>query len=411
MFLLRLAFKNIFRNKLRSVLTIVTVVAGVMGFVFLEGMLIGIDQTMTRVEIASEFQHLRVTAVGYTKDEEDFKLDLPVKQVDAVIKAVRSKWPATIPVKRIIFRCDVGDGVHSLPARGVAVDGRVAEQAYGFSRYTKRKSVLPAKGLFIMMGSGLADAFGKKPGDTITLVARTQAGSINALDFKILDVLSVGNTLVDVMSVYIPMATGRRLLEMERGVTGVVFKLPSKELSVAAQKVAATAAKGNEVKTWQEKTAYLIELTKLRRKMFNFLVVLILGMAAAGIANTILMSGFERKNEVGMMSALGMAEGRIMRLFATEACVLGAIGSVVGTIVGSLGTLYYQVAGFNIGAKADMMTKEISTVSMVSTIYFQLTPRAILIGLILGAIIAVLASLWPAWRITRFDPRETLAGG
>lgn len=406
--LLKLAIRNIFRSKKRTILSIVTVIVGVMGLIMAYGLVRGVEDTFIRVDIDTDFGHLRVMHKDYLKEEENFPLDLQVQKADAIQKAIQAKWPKAIVFPRIAFTAELGDGENTLRCRGVALPVDAAEKAFKFSQFAQKKTKLVKGENSIYIGSALAKTFKKKVGDTLTIVARTRSGSINAIDFKIRDILYVGNMLVDSMSVYMSMETGRKLLEMPKGATDITVRLPKRSLSVAAASLAQSFSKQNFPRTWQHKGQEIIDLQKVRRKLFNVILFVILLIAAIGIANTLLMSGYERRGEIGMMMAQGMQSSRIMRLFALEAAALGLLGSLIGAVLGSAGALYLEAYGFRLPKNTGY--EEVTTMSVADTIYFSFSIDLVIIAVSIGVIISVLGSLWPAWRITRLETREVLAG-
>lgn len=413
MWVIKMAVRNLFRNTRRSLLTIITIFVGVLGFIASSALVRGIEQSFIRIEIATDIGHLRIFRKGYLKEEENFPLDIVVKEPQKIEQALKNKFPTAVITKRIMFSAQLSDTRRNLHVRALAVDPETAETSFQFSKYASPQQKLPLSGNVIYMGVNLAESFQKKSGDTITVLARTQAGSINAIDFKILATLSMGNFLVDANTIYMPLQTGRSLLAMKTDITDMVVFLPSKHLSEPAAAVVANVAKQDFGQTWQDKTSVIIELNSVRRKMLGFLIVIILLVAAVGTANTILMSGFERRGEIGMMMAMGLQESRIIRMFTIEASILGVVGSVLGTLVGSALSLYYQIHGLDLSKQMSSIggsTNGSSSMSMASIIFFELTPTMVIQGLILGTIVATIAALWPAYKITRFEPREVLAG-
>ena len=530
MFLLKIAGRNLFRNTKRSVLSMITIIVGVMGFIQASGLVEGIEQTYIHLEIASESAHIRILPQGYLKDEENLPIDITLKQPQKIVKAITQKFPKAIVVPRIIFSAEVGDGVYTLRTRGIAIEPKAFEKAFKFSQFTRSKVRLPESGNVMYLGSQIAKSFKKKTGDTMTIVVRTQAGSINAIDFKIIGLLSVGNILVDNFSLYIPLKTGRSFLGMKKDVTDLVVKLPSKTLAPQVAKIVehleplyntkktyldlnaelsndtkllkthGFALKTSEIKhflkiskisnlfvsskegnilylsdkiaktlkkkvgetitlavknsldiliskefkikglfstkdlvkkgdfafvmpfragrqllkkykpiTWWMKAQDIIALNKLRRKFMNFLIAIILLVAASGVANMMLMSGFERKGEIGMMMALGMPTSRIMSLFTFEAAFLGVIGSLIGAFIGSVVVYYLQVHGIDLSGRMGAMDSSQGMMTISSMIYFKFIPYMAVIGTLVGIFVSILSALWPAWRITRFEPYDILS--
>jgi putative ABC transport system permease protein len=407
MFMFKLAVRNLFRNTRRTVLSMITLIVGTMSLVAAYGMILGVNETLTTVDIKTDFGHLRIYGKGYLAQEESFPLDIVVAKPNKVVDTLKKEWPKATVFKRVIFSAKVSDGTYGLNVRGYTLPSHASNQ---FTFLRKDNKPMPDKGNVIMIGYHLAKTFKKKVGDTFTLEARTQTGSLNATDFKIHHIFDAGNPVIDAFAVYIPETSGRRFLQMPKDVTDIVAFLPKRSDATKAESLIKGLKLSNRPMTWQEKAKDMAELQKTREKMFNFLIGILMLLAAAGLANTMLMAGYERKGEIGMMLAIGFPRSRIISLFAIEAGILGLIGSIIGAIFGSAITLYYQFNGLDISGKMEAMSTSASAISSANLLYFKLSPTIIAISLALGIVVAVLSAIWPANRITKLEPREILAG-
>jgi putative ABC transport system permease protein len=146
------------------------------------------------------------------------------------------------------------------------------------------------------------------------------------------------------------------------------------------------------------------QLERMRKDflLFDAFVVLLglvaLFVAAIGIANTLIMSIFERTREIGILKALGAEDGHVRALFLTEAAVIGLIGSIAGL---GLGLGVSRVASAI--ARVWMVKKEIPQMDP-----FYLPPWVGLAAIAFGTLISVLAGLYPASRAARIDPVRAL---
>lgn len=406
--LLKMAFRNVFRNKKRSFLSMLTVIVGVMGMISAYGLARGVEDTIIRVDVDTDFGHLRVMHKAYNKDKANFPLELQVQKPKQVIQAIKKKFPNAVAFERILFAVDLGDGLHSVRCRGIALPAKAAEKAYSFKQYTQKKRLLVDGENSIYLGAELAKLFEKKVGEAVTLLVRTSSGSLNALDFTIRDIIRTGNLLVDSNTLYMSLKTGRDLLQMPKGSTDVIVRLPKETQSVAAAAAVSGISSDNFARTWQHKMQEIIELQKIDRQFYNFLIALIMFVAAIGIANTMLMSGYERHGEIGMMMAQGMRSAAIMKMFAIEAFFLGLFGSLIGGAIGSSIALYFQAYGMPLPGGNEIAEGASMTIS--TTIYFSVSAQLIIMSFVIGVVISVLGSLWPAWRFTRMKPLEVMTG-
>ncbi len=135
--------------------------------------------------------------------------------------------------------------------------------------------------------------------------------------------------------------------------------------------------------------------------------LIVLAIVAVVVANTLLMSVFERTREMGILAALGMKGRQIMMMFVLESATLGAIGVILGVLLGSLGVYYLATEGIYLG-DIDMADVVSADIAFGETIYarFQWADTAVLS--VVCWIIMLLASLYPAWFATRKEPIDAL---
>jgi len=133
--------------------------------------------------------------------------------------------------------------------------------------------------------------------------------------------------------------------------------------------------------------------------------LVMLAVVAVIIANTLLMAVFERTQEMGILAALGMKGRQILTMFLLEAGTLGAMGVLLGILLGGLGVLYLATIGVHIG---DLTQVAYSDMALPSTIYAEFAVQETILLSIASLVITILASLYPAWLGARMEPAEAL---
>lgn len=138
-----------------------------------------------------------------------------------------------------------------------------------------------------------------------------------------------------------------------------------------------------------------------------FIVIGIVALIAGafGVINTMIMSISERTREVGTLRAIGAQKQTIMKIFMSEAFMIGVIGGVAGVIVG---LIVSEVLPSITGSGAAGAAGRFAGASLISTLNTSITPENVLLSLGLGIIVGTLAGLYPAWRASRMDPVEAL---
>ena len=156
----------------------------------------------------------------------------------------------------------------------------------------------------------------------------------------------------------------------------------------------------------------LVVLVDMKDWIDYVFLVIVFAAAAAGIANTMVMSTYERTPEFGMLLAVGSRPGRIVRMVLIEAIVLGLVGVAVGSILGSALVLYLSHAGLDYAALTGISTGETEMgymgINMSLIMYPKLEFRHIGLGVVAIILTAVVTSVWPAASAARLEPVEAM---
>jgi ABC-type antimicrobial peptide transport system permease subunit len=144
--------------------------------------------------------------------------------------------------------------------------------------------------------------------------------------------------------------------------------------------------------------------------MWVFVLLLVFAAAAAGVANTALMSTFERTHEFGMLLALGTAPSRIVGMILLESLALGATGALLGTVLGGGLVAWAYRTGVDFAALTGGGPSSVSAFGMSFTliIHPRLAPIDIIRAVLAVMVTAIVASVWPALRAARLQPARAL---
>ena len=129
-----------------------------------------------------------------------------------------------------------------------------------------------------------------------------------------------------------------------------------------------------------------------------------MAIAATGITNTVIMAAYERIAEVGVLRALGMQKSDIRNMFLIEGSIMGLLAGLVGAILGGSANYYLSVEGIDLTEHA----KNVGELPFPTMIYSAFSIPQILLFVFIGASIALLASLWPAFHAVKINPAEAV---
>jgi ABC-type lipoprotein release transport system permease subunit len=165
---------------------------------------------------------------------------------------------------------------------------------------------------------------------------------------------------------------------------------------------AALNAPGYEVRTWRKMNEVIAQTEAFAGAYMVFLYLIVLGITATVVTNTLVMAVFERTREIGVLTAIGMKGRGIMLQFLAEAALLATGGVIGGLLLGALGAWIFYIVGFNIENFG------ISGILMSNTIRAYLTAEDMINLGILTYIVTLAAALYPAMLAARLEPIEAL---
>jgi putative ABC transport system permease protein len=406
---LRLAWRNLRRNRRRTWITATTVGVAVLLMQAAMSLLIGIEQQSFDNLINYQTGHAKLYAAGYFEIRDEMSLEHALADLGGLQETISSVDGVAATTPRIVFSAQLSNGVDQIGCLGVGIDVTGSDtDVFRIPQTVVAGRYLQPSEDGLLLGSGLAELFDASTGEWLTVLAKTQAGAYEAMDLEIVGVVGTGNPLIDQNSFLLSLETARYMLDMEGGATelAVRFATTANESSTLQRLQEAFAASEQvEVKGWQDMEEDFMSLVKLKRVGQGIFLAIFVVLAVVGITNTILMAAFERTTEIGMMMAMGLRSAGIRRLFLAEGALTGLIGAAVGSVVGVAIITYFAVQGIDISAMYGDMD---IGYPVKDTIYPGMNVSVIVGSWLLTGVLAAIASFYPAARASRMHPVEAL---
>jgi putative ABC transport system permease protein len=404
---LSLAFRNVFRNRRRTLMTLLMVAGGVSALLLAGGFFASMFYRLREATIQNGLGHLQIyNAVYFMKDEQRV-LEYGLEGHAGIAAQARSMAHVRGVAPRIEFTGMVSNGMKSATFLGTAVDA-AAERRTGFVPHVALGRGFTEAGdpavNEALIGAGLARSMSVKPGDGLTLLAITQDGALNGVDVDIVGIVTTGFKEMDDRIVRVSLSAAQRLLQTTR-VTKLVVGLDDTDnteavyaalrarLDRSRQKVA--------IKKWVELATYYRQVRLLFSGIFLFVGVIVFFMVVMSSANTLIMAMFERTREIGTMLAMGTPRAWILGLFVAEGVLTGVLGAVAGLLGGTmLGLLLNRMHLY-------MPAPPGNTDALL--IQIRQVPELTVASGILVIVTLALASILPAVRASRLRIVESLA--
>jgi putative ABC transport system permease protein len=406
--LIKLAFRNIFRNTRRTLLTLSALAVAILLLIIFDSYFTGLDLMTYEKIIDYETAHLTLWPFGYKEDIDNLPIDkafdpAPALAVLSADPLVKSATP------RISFRATLSNGIYQLPAVGLAVDPVRDETVFTMKHSVNQGEYLAGSEEAMVLGSDLAKDFNIGVGDTLTVLCRTKHSTFQALDLPVKGIIKSDNYQIDVNTLLIPLSLAQRSLDLGSGVTAIDIRLKDIKQIGAFQKKYAGRFPGLELWTWKEVAEDVVAHSESHAMMKNIMFACIIIIALVGISNTILIAAFERTREIGMLGAMGMKRRQIVGLFVLEGTLIGAVGSAIGCLLGFLLVAFWATRyGFDLSfAMKSWGNVGFRTMVFLGAWNVDLIPKVFIFGVAVSA----LSSVYPALIASRMEPTVALRKG
>lgn len=396
--LLKIAWRNIWRNSRRSLIVLGSVVVGVIAVIFMDALSIGFSQQMLFNQIDLNIGHVQIHKEGFAANK-NIKSFIPNNKV--VESALKSTSGVKNWSKRVIAFGLLSSASNS---SGVYMYGVNAEDEKKISVIDE--SIIEGDFLSggvreIIMGQKLADKLGVELGDKVVGMSNRIDGSIGSEVFRVKGIFSTTNSEFDKAYVYTNINTLQNMLDLgdkvyEYGITANNYKDASDIATVIKNKLNSDY----EVLSYKDILPILILQIDMTKQMM-VIVNVIIGLALIfGIINTMLMTVYERIREFGVLMSIGMKNGKIFLMIVFEAFIIGVFGTVLGLILGSALVYPFSVGGIDMS----LFAEGLNSLGTGAVIYPVLNIGGIINTIIMIPFVTVLGAVYPAIKAIRLEP-------
>jgi ABC-type lipoprotein release transport system permease subunit len=402
---LRLAWRNLWRHRRRTLIVVTAMGAGLGLMMFYDGQIAGFDQAVYGNAIKILGGNIQAHAAGYGDNADQTPL-LPLADDQLIVQTALAQ-PQVLSASRRINTGGLAtsrEGAFAVGITGIEPD--MEQDVNVTAQHVIAGRYLAAEDKdMIFIGKGLADAMGVWVGDRITLVGRATHEQMRQRTMTVAGIYDLGMSEIEKRTVYMSLAEAQALYNLSGKSTEVAIVLKQLGEEDAVLAALRLALPGYEVESWKANFPELYAAIATKSGVMNIFSVIILGIAAIGILNLLLMAVYERRREIGLLGAMGLKPRQISLLFILEGTLMGLVGVAAGIAFGLL------INGLlkKVGLDFSQFSNATSYMALIEgRIYPSWGVENLLKRAVTVAIIAALAAFYPAREAANRDPAEAL---
>jgi putative ABC transport system permease protein len=400
--LIRLAWRNIWRNKRRSLIILGSIVVGMAIIVFFDAVVVAFLNQTFENQIGSHTAHIQINRIGFNNNK---TVQNYLPDTETVELLLQNNPEIEHYSRRIIAFGLLNSAYNSSGISIIGVNPEDEQHVTTIKQYIVEGEYFHGDANEIVMSRRTAETLQVGLGDRIVGLASTVDGNIGSEMFRVVGLYQTVSSGFDRMHVYVPLATAQQMLDLDQNVTQ--FTLLVSDLDyVPLLRSALQESLGDEyeVLSYAEIMPQLMTMIDMSQQSMIFIYVIIGIAMIFGIINALLMSIFERIQEFGVLMSIGMKNDRLFLMIVLEAIVLGVLGIIGGTIIGGGITLHLENSGLNFAA----FSEGLAAWGIGAVIYPELSISVIFRGMVVILLTCIFAAIWPAVKTIRLKPVEAM---
>jgi len=422
--LIFIAWRNLWRNPVRSILTISALASGLIMVILYASLLEGMTRQMVRFATEISTSHIQVHRQAFI-DDQDLYATLPW----SYMKKIEQNFP-TIEIAPRLYAAGLASSKNTStgvlikavnPKREMAVTKMLEHVRHGkldlgiadttengFARYN------------LVIGAQLAKNMNVKPGDELVLVTQAADGSIGNALYRVAAVLKPLEPNFDRMGVLMSIEAYQQLMYLDNGFHELAIKVNDMtqmdNIQTAIMEMLnklSTSQPLDElggkpvVRNWRQLNPAVADLLEMSKAFVFIIGFIIISLASLGMLNTMLMAVHERTHEFGILLAIGMKRRWLLLMVLFESFFLSLVSALVGSVIGLIINNYFEEHGIDF---SQSMPDGYDWAGMVFEPVMKgyLVPIDLVYACLLMIVVTMLASLIPSWQTIRLKPAEVM---
>lgn len=396
---LLLTWRNLWRNRRRTLITLSSVAFAVMLAVVMQSFQKGVFDHLVNNVVSFYYGYLQVHKKGYWDEQ---VLDNSFEYNDTLVRQTARVPHVTGVVPRLETFILVASGNTSKGCLLAGTDPEAETALTGLGNRLTSGSLFGKDEAAAVIAEGLAGRLKLKSGDTLILLGQGYHGALAAGKYPIRGIVRYGSPSLNESMVFLPLAEAQQLLQAEGNITSLSIRIDDpRQLETVQASLASLAGTGYEVMNWKELMPDISSHIRADRSSFYVFTGILYLIIAFGLFGTILMMTSERRYEFGMLIAIGMKKRVLGSMLLGESMLITLMGVLTGLLLSLPLVTYFAKYPPRLSGNMARVYEEFG--------FEPVFPAALEPGILINQsamvlALALLAGLYPLWHIRRLDP-------
>ncbi|MEM8888313.1 MAG: ABC transporter permease [Bacteroidota bacterium] len=402
--LFKLAWRNLWRNKRRTLITTASIFVAVILSTFMRSLQEGSYNEMIKNAVSFYSGYIQIHKNGYWDEQ---KLDNSFEDLDVVKAALSGEQRVTVATPRIESALLISSGEKTHIAQIVGTNPEQEDQLTNLSAKVVEGRYLTSEDQGLMIAAGIAEKLKVGVGDSLILLGQGYHGvSANEI-YPIIGIVKYASPLLNKRIMFLPLKEAQEMFVAQEMLTSYAISVenPKQSEKVAQALKSELNSEEYEVMPWTELSPDLIKMIESDRAggyLFMAILYVIIGF---GIFGTALMMINERQYEFGVMTAIGMKKGKLARLLTLEMVIMAILGVIAGFIAAIPIITYFQFNPITFEGEAAKAYEAFNIAPIIPT---MLDLGVIASQALVVLIITLLISIYPILQLLRLDPIKAM---
>ena len=398
--LIKISWRNVWRNKLRSFVVIISVVFGLLGGIIIIAMSYGLNEERMNNAVKTYLSHIQIHNKSFS---EEYNIKHTIDNLDGIKNAIDNDSRVVSYSKRIILNgmLSNSNGSYGIQVKGVDPIEE-AKVTNTYEKIIEGEYFKSKRDNTILVGKKLADRLNLKIKSKVVITFQDENYELTSLLYRVEGIFRSGNSRYDEANVFVKNVSITKNLPNFSGYHEIPILLTDIELRNQVKNDLISKNSNNLIEGWDDISKDLAYANEMLAAVLYIFMMIILSGLSFGIVNTMLMAILERRKEIGMLMSIGMSRFKIFLMISFETMFLSIVALPIGLILSYSIVEYYSVVGIDLS----IVEAGLENFGVGTRLYFKVPNQEYFIVAIMVFVISIISSIFPSVRALKINPVE-----